>query len=170
MCYPHTIHMERQGRKYTCGSPTACLGMETFLGLLKQPPPPVERLWCCPCGRGQLSYLSSRAGQGLLAFTRVLATNSLLCLFIWRCHGEVPKSTCLKEDWMFSLHSYEACAEASCARGRVGLCPADPCGLHTFLWRLLAHRGEDVCLHWDASVRWPRRAWYGQLALSWLEG
>lgn len=96
-------------------------------------------------------------GKGSLAFTRVLATNNFQCLFIRRWCGQVPRSTCVKEDWMFSLHSCQACAEAH-ARGSVGLCPADACGLRTFPWRLLTYRGEDACLHWDVSVRWPRRA------------
>lgn len=46
-------------------------------------------------------------GKGSLAFIRVLATNHFLCLFIWRWGGEVPKSTCVKEAWIFSLHSWK---------------------------------------------------------------
>lgn len=87
-------------------------------------------------------------GKDLLAFIKVLAANSVLCLFIGRWRGEAPKSGCVK-DWM-SSHSCGACVKLHVQEeGWISgwqmpvTCTPSPEGY----W----HMGEDVCLHWDVS-------------------
>lgn len=70
-----------------CGTPGASLSVETCLGLLKQPP-----LWQSSFAGVLVLEDSSPAcpaelGKGLLAFIRVLAANSVLCLFLGRWRG-----------------------------------------------------------------------------------
>lgn len=113
----------------------------------------------CPTCPAQLGKASS-------AFFMVLATDTFLCLFIWRSHGKVSLlrrtrwlhctapglvlKLCVQEEgWVSAQQIHVACRPS-----REGY------------W----HTGEDVCLHSDVSMRWPSRTWYGQLAPSWLGG
>lgn len=103
--------------------------------------------------------------KGLLAFIRVLAANSVLCLFIGRWHGGSPKEVCEGLDITAQLRGL---CDASPATGRVGLRLADACDLPAFSWRWLAY-GRKVCLPWDISVV-AKRSICGHLTPSWLEG
>lgn len=146
-----------------CGTPGANLGVETCLGLLKQPP-----LWQSSFAAVLVLEDSSPAcpaelGKGLLAFIRVLAANSMLCLFLGRWHREAQR--CVK-DWM-SAHSYRTALELPVQQeGWVS-------GWQMPVTCLLSPEGYwhmEMCLCTGTFLWWPRGVWCGHLTPSWLEG